>query len=96
MTRVDLRSDEELDRAYPGKWGAIVEVKTKDGRILSQKVEYAKGEPQNPLSRQEFSDKFISLTEAILPIEESKSMLGRILELEGIEKVGQLFEPPDA
>jgi 2-methylcitrate dehydratase PrpD len=96
MTRVDLSSDEELDRAYPGKWGAIVEVKTKDGRILSQKVEYAKGEPQNPLSRQEFSDKFISLTEAILPIEESKSMLGRILELEGIEKVGQLFEPPDA
>ena len=96
MTRVELSSDEELDREYPEKWGAIVEVSTRDGRVFSQKVEYPKGDPQNPLSRQEFSDKFINLTEGILPIEKSTSMLGRILELEEIERVNQLFEPADS
>jgi 2-methylcitrate dehydratase PrpD len=95
ITRVELCSDEELDREYPEKWGAIVEVSTRDGRVFSQKVEYPKGDPQNPLSREEFSDKFINLTEGILPIERSTSMLGRILELEEIERVNQLFEPPD-
>lgn len=96
MTRVELSSDEELDREYPEKWGAIVEVSTRDGRVFSQKVEYPKGDPQNPLSRQEFSDKFINLTEGILPIERSTSMLGRILELEEVERVDQLFEPADS
>ena len=95
ITRVELCSDEELDREYPEKWGAIVGVSTRDGRVFSQKVEYPKGDPQNPLSRQEFSDKFINLTEGILPIERSTSMLGRILELEEIERVNQLFEPAD-
>jgi 2-methylcitrate dehydratase PrpD len=95
IARVELCSDEELDREYPEKWGAIVEVSTRDGRVFSQKVEYPKGDPQNPLSREEFSDKFINLTEGILPIERSTSMLGRILELEEIERVNQLFEPPD-
>jgi len=95
MTRVELCSDEALDREYPEKWGAVVEVSTRDGRVFSQKVEYPKGDPQNPLSRQEFSDKFINLTEGILPIERSTSMLGRILELEEIERVNQLFEPAD-
>ena len=96
MTRVELSSDEELDREYPEKWGAIVEVSTRDGRVFSQKVEYPKGDPQNPLSRQEFSDKFINLTEGILPIERSTSMLGRILELEEVERIDQLFEPADS
>ncbi len=93
MARVELSSDEELDKAYPEKWGAIVEVRTKDGRVLSQKVEYPKGDPQNPLSGQEFSDKFTNLTEGILTIEKSKSMLSRILDLEEVERIDHLLQP---
>jgi 2-methylcitrate dehydratase PrpD len=91
MARVEVNSEEELDREYPGKWGAIVEVKTKDGRVLSQKVEYPKGDPQNPFSQKEFSDKFLTLTEGVLPTEESNSMLMRILALQDVERIDLLF-----
>jgi len=91
MARVEVNSDEELDREYPGKWGAIVEVKTKDGRVLSQKVEYPKGDPQNPFSQKEFSDKFLTLTDGVLPTEESDSMLIRTLALQDVERIDQLF-----
>lgn len=95
MARVAVAPDEVLDEEYPEKWGAIVEIMTKDGRVLSRKVEYPKGDPHDPFSQQEFSDKFLSLTEGILPTEKSNSMLRRILRLEELERVDQLFEPND-
>ena len=35
----------------------------KDGRVLCDKVEYPKGEPENPLSAEENLIKFLSMTE---------------------------------
>ena len=93
MARVELTSDEALDGEYPGKWGAIVEMRTKDGPSLSRKVEYPKGDPENPFSEQEVSDKFLSLTEGILPVDKSSSMVRRVLELEEVERVDHLFQP---
>ncbi len=93
MSRVELVSDGTLDEEYPEKWGAIVEILTKDGRLHSRKVEYPKGDPQNPLSRQEFSEKFLGLTEGILPAQKSESLLERILQLEEVERTDQLFVP---
>lgn len=92
MARVELASEEILDDEYPQKWGAIVEILTKDGRTLSRRVDHPKGDPQNPFSEQEISDKFLSLTKGILPVEKSSSMARRILELEEVERIGQLFQ----
>jgi len=96
MARVELTSDEALDREYPEKWGAIVEIMAKGGRALSRKVEYPKGAPQNPFSPQEISNKFMSLTEGILPTEKSSSMVSRILRLEDVERVDHLFQASDS
>ncbi len=93
MARIELTPDDTLDGEYPQKWGAIVEVSTKDGRILSKKVEYPKGDPQNPFSQEEVSEKFLSLTRGILPMEKSSSMLSRILRLEEVERVDHLLQP---
>jgi 2-methylcitrate dehydratase PrpD len=91
MARVELTSDDALDEEYPEKWGAVVEILTKDGRSHSRKVEYPKGDPQNPFSQEEFSGKFLNLTEGILPIGKSRSLLSRILDLEEVERIDHLF-----
>jgi 2-methylcitrate dehydratase PrpD len=95
MSRVELVGDSALDEEYPEKWVSIVEILTKDGRSHSRKVEYPKGDPENPLSREEFSEKFLSLTQEIIPVQKSEFLLERILQLEEVERTDQLFGPFD-
>ena len=60
--RVDIIPSEELSSLVPEKRVAIVEVVLNDGTILSDMVEYPKGEPEKPLSPEENQIKFFSMT----------------------------------
>lgn len=60
--KVDIIPDEELSKLVPDKRVAIVEVMMKDGKVFAEKVEYPKGEPENPLSPEENYAKFLSMT----------------------------------
>ena len=61
--RVTVLPDEELSRMVPDKRVAIVNVHMRNGNVLSEKVEYPKGEPENPLTPDEGMTKFLSMTE---------------------------------
>jgi 2-methylcitrate dehydratase PrpD len=61
MARTDCYRDATLDRDYPKRWPAAAEIKLRDGRVLSTRVEFATGEPENPVSRAALVDKFVSL-----------------------------------
>ena len=60
--QVDIIPDEELSKLVPDKRVALVEVFMNDGQLLSDRVEYPKGEPENPLSYEENLVKFLSMT----------------------------------
>lgn len=60
--RVDIIPDEKLSILVPDKRVAIVEVTMKNGVVLTEKVEYPKGEPENPLAPEENYAKFLSMT----------------------------------
>lgn len=55
--RVTMQLDAEIDAAYPARWIGKVEVKTRDGRSFSARVDEPKGDPGNTLSRAEIEDK---------------------------------------
>lgn len=59
--QVDIIPDDELSKLVPDKRVAVVEALMKDGRMLSERVEYPKGEPENPLSPEESFAKFLSM-----------------------------------
>lgn len=61
--KVDVFSDEELSRLVPDKRVAIVNVYMSNGTILSERIDYPKGEPENPLTPEENMEKFLSMTE---------------------------------
>lgn len=61
--KVDVVPDEELSKLVPDKRVAIVVVKMNDGCVLTDRVEYPKGEPENPLSEEENLIKFLSMTD---------------------------------
>jgi 2-methylcitrate dehydratase PrpD len=59
--RVRMQLDTEVDAAYPARWIGKVEVVTRDGRCLEERVDVPRGDPGNPLTREEVEQKAIRL-----------------------------------
>jgi len=59
--KVAMVLDEEVDRTYPRRWIGKVVVRTRDGRMLEARVDEPKGDPGNPLTRDEVEAKAIRL-----------------------------------
>jgi 2-methylcitrate dehydratase PrpD len=63
MARTDCYHSAELDAGYPRLWPAEVEFSLRDGQVLRKRVEFATGEPENPVPRAALVQKFVSLAE---------------------------------
>jgi len=59
--KVSVCSDDQLTTLFPQKSVAIVKIITNDGVCHTVRVDYPKGEPENPLSDDEIKEKFITL-----------------------------------
>lgn len=59
--KVMVKENEELSKLVPDKRSAVVTVNYLDGTAVTARVDYPKGEPENPIDKQELSDKFYSL-----------------------------------
>ena len=59
--KVKVIEDEELTQQSPAVRGARVTIYMKDGREFEAPCMYPKGEPENPLSREELEEKFRGL-----------------------------------
>ncbi len=60
--KVKVSADEELSSVFPGIQAAVVTIKTKDGEF-TDRVEFPKGEPENPLDDREFRERYDGLME---------------------------------
>ncbi len=63
--KVRITVDESMDRVYPAKRGARVNIKTLKG-TYSYTVDLPKGEPENPFDEDEFCDKFFQNATKVL------------------------------
>ena len=63
----------------PDRRGCIMRVEQTDGVVFEQTVEYAKGEPENPLTADELEQKFLTLcASSALPKEAAQGFLAAI------------------
>jgi 2-methylcitrate dehydratase PrpD len=60
IEKVYIKADDELSALTPEKRAAIVEIITNSDKY-SERVNYPKGEPENPFSMEELEEKFYSL-----------------------------------
>ena len=89
--KVEIIVSEPFNSAYPARWGCAVEIELESGEILTEVVEDAKGDATNPLSREEFEQKFIYLTSGVLAEAQAKEVIDMIMHLEDIQDIGQLI-----
>ncbi|MBD9597295.1 MmgE/PrpD family protein [Ensifer sp. ENS05] len=58
---VRMELDPEVDAVYPARWIGKVKIRTRDGRIIEERVDEPKGDPGNTLSRLEIEEKVHAL-----------------------------------
>jgi 2-methylcitrate dehydratase PrpD len=74
--KITIEIDPEIQKLYPNPRSMIVQIKDKKGNIYSSRVDYPKGDPENPMTDEELTDKFIDVTEGVI----SKKRQAEIIE----------------
>ncbi len=59
--KIKVIPDEELSREFPGIQAASVSFLMKNGEKIETRVDFPKGEPENPMSDQEFKERYLGL-----------------------------------
>jgi 2-methylcitrate dehydratase PrpD len=70
---------------------SIVEIKTKDGRQFSMRMDNRKGTPENPMSPEEFADKFrdcLAHGRKRISKQKTEKIMQLLMNLEDVEDVG--------
>lgn len=88
--QTSLVYDEELDKGYPEQYCSIVEVLLKNGRMHSQRVDWPKGHPNNPLTQEELETKFLRLVTTMISKERAGEIITMVNRLEEVENIGEL------
>ena len=81
MGRVYCMTDPELEKDYPKHWPASIEITTKDGKRFFTRVDYPKGDPENPLSWEELILKFDRLSSQVFFEDRRKEIISRVRSL---------------
>ena len=87
MNKVSCVQDPELERVFPKQWPATVEIVTKDGRRFSTRIDYPKGDPENPFSWEELIDKYNDLSSLVYSQGRRNEILRRLKALEDEKKM---------
>jgi 2-methylcitrate dehydratase PrpD len=89
MEKVYCFRGEDLEKEFPKKWPARVEIETSKG-TFSDKIDYPKGDPENPLTWEEMITKFNYVSAPIYDENQQQQIVSEVRKLEGIDKISSL------
>lgn len=90
---VDVAAVDELSALVPEKRAAVVEIHMKSSQIYAHRVDYPKGEPENPLSDSELNEKFFDLADyGGLPANKAKVLAGYVEDFINMRSFEHYFD----
>jgi 2-methylcitrate dehydratase PrpD len=92
MSRTRQSVDPQADSVYPRQRAATVTLQTRDGRTLSSYAPTRKGDPDNPLTDAELSDKFMELVGPITGTTAARELLDVLWNLDSVPDLARF--PP--
>lgn len=90
--RISIAVDPELQESYPDPRPMVVEIADKDGNTYSSRVDYARGDPKNPMSDDELRAKFAEITEGILDGDTAEAIVHMAMVAEQCDSIHELTE----
>jgi 2-methylcitrate dehydratase PrpD len=91
MRRVIMRVDPSLDGIGPALTQARVTVRLRDGRVLTQRANGARGYPDQPAAADELDAKFLQCARRALPEASCRRGLEMLRRIEQVEDIRQLM-----
>jgi len=88
-----LSVDPQAEAAYPGQRAATVTVHTRDDHRLSFHAPTRKGDPDNPLSDDEISEKFMELAGPVIGSSEARDLLAVLWRIQSFDDLAALPLP---
>jgi 2-methylcitrate dehydratase PrpD len=82
MGKISCVMDPELETEFPKKWPASVTVLTKDGKSFSARIDFPKGDPENPLTWDELINKFRNLVSPVFFEVKQNEIIDKVRSLE--------------
>jgi 2-methylcitrate dehydratase PrpD len=82
MEKISCIKDPELEKEFPKKWPASVTLQAKDGKTYSTRIDFPKGDPENPLTWDELIDKFRNLVGPVFIQARQNEIIERTRSLE--------------
>lgn len=89
-TRIKVEIDDRLTVLYPSEWCSNITIKMKDGKEYFKEVIGAKGDPQNPMTKEEVEEKFRALTDGIISEEQQDKICAAVDNFENLNDIGEL------
>ena len=89
IPKIKVISNSEIDSIFPNVKRAIVTITTKDGRTFKKQEDFAKGQPERPLSAQELIAKFDANAQTALGKRQREKLIRATLTLEQCRNVRQ-------
>nr|MBC8225096.1 MmgE/PrpD family protein [Candidatus Bathyarchaeota archaeon] len=90
--KIKVVADEGLDSIYPEECRpTTVEVKTKDGKTYTKRVDHPKGEPGRPLTDEELYGKFVKWSGPSLSPEKAERIREALFRLEEFDDVSEFM-----
>jgi 2-methylcitrate dehydratase PrpD len=90
MSRVTMTVDSTLGVDAPALTQARVQVRLRDGRVLTESANGARGYPDQPASDEELAAKFLACASRTLPESSAKQALEALRTLEGVRDIREL------
>jgi 2-methylcitrate dehydratase PrpD len=87
--KVELIGDEELEKLLPTRVG-VVEIELTDGTQLTERVENARGTPENSMTREEVVAKARGLMTPVIGVATTTKLIDRLLDIESVKNVREL------
>lgn len=88
---VEVRVDPVINREFPSKRGANVQLIMKDGRVLEKTTYVLKGSPELPVGEQEILSKFKESSSGILDPDEASHLISVIKGIENTTDICSLI-----
>jgi 2-methylcitrate dehydratase PrpD len=89
MNKVYCFRGEDLEKEFPQKWPARVEIETTKGTFAS-KIDFPKGDPENPLTWEEMITKFNYVTAPVYDENQQNHLVKGVRSIEQLDQVSTL------
>jgi 2-methylcitrate dehydratase PrpD len=90
--KVECELDPEAEKMYPKAYPSTLVAEMIDGRTFTAHVDYPKGDPENPATKEEILAKFHGLTEQFFDQERREQVIEAVDRLDTMADVGELAD----